>query len=174
MAHDVFISYSSHDKAAADAVCQYLEARDIRCWYAPRDVLPGSEWGASLVEAIESSRIMVLLFSTAANDSPQVRREIERAVGNSVTIIPMRIEDVMPGKSLDYFLSSQHWLDALSWPLADEHLAQLADSVSRISGRRPRPVARPPASPRPAWRPRPSRRPPARRGGWAPHCSASS
>jgi hypothetical protein len=45
MARDVFISYSSKDKPTADAVCATLEANGIRCWIAPRDVVPGSDWG---------------------------------------------------------------------------------------------------------------------------------
>ncbi len=43
MAHDVFISHSAKDKATADAVCAVLEAEGIRCWIAPRDVLPSVE-----------------------------------------------------------------------------------------------------------------------------------
>jgi len=76
MAHDVFLSYSSKDKPIADAVCGTLEGKRIRCWIAPRDVLPGIPYG----EAIESSRVMVLVFSSAANNSPQVMREVERVV----------------------------------------------------------------------------------------------
>lgn len=67
MAHDVFISYSHHDKPQADAVCATLEAKGIRCWIAPRDVIPGQEWGAAIVEAIRASRVMVLVFSSHAN-----------------------------------------------------------------------------------------------------------
>ncbi len=42
MAYDVFISYSTPDKVIADAACATLEQRQIRCWMAPRDVLPGA------------------------------------------------------------------------------------------------------------------------------------
>jgi predicted Ser/Thr protein kinase len=38
LSHAVFISYSSEDKAEADAVCAALEAENIGCWMAPRDV----------------------------------------------------------------------------------------------------------------------------------------
>jgi hypothetical protein len=37
MHHDVFISYAAGDRAAVDAICEFLEARDIPCWQAPRD-----------------------------------------------------------------------------------------------------------------------------------------
>ena len=52
MAHDVFISYSSKDKAVADAVCAGLEGRGIACWMAPRDIVPGVDWGAAIIDAI--------------------------------------------------------------------------------------------------------------------------
>jgi hypothetical protein len=49
MAHDVFISYSAHDKPAAHAVCAKLESRGIRCWTAPRDIRPGMSWGGAFL-----------------------------------------------------------------------------------------------------------------------------
>jgi hypothetical protein len=58
--HDVFISHSSDDKRAADAACAVLEARGIKCWMAPRNIRPGSDWGESIITAIEQSRIMLL------------------------------------------------------------------------------------------------------------------
>ena len=48
MAHEVFISYASQDKAVADAMCATLEARQIRCWMAPRDILPGIPYAEAL------------------------------------------------------------------------------------------------------------------------------
>jgi hypothetical protein len=45
MAHDVFISYASEDKTVADAVCAMIESQGVRCWIAPRDVLPGLRRG---------------------------------------------------------------------------------------------------------------------------------
>jgi TIR domain-containing protein/Sel1 repeat-containing protein len=133
MAHDVFISHSSKDKAAADAVCAILEQRKIRCWIAPRDITPGKEWGEAIIDAISASRMMILIFSANANDSPQIRREVERAVNKEVVIVPLRIEDVAPTKSLEYFIGSVHWLDALSLPL-DNHLEKLAGVVEGALG----------------------------------------
>ncbi|MGB6205608.1 toll/interleukin-1 receptor domain-containing protein [Mycobacterium sp.] len=129
MAHDVFVSYSHHDKPQADAVCAALEAKGIRCWIAPRDVIPGQEWGAAIVDAIRSSRVMVLMFSSHANASPQIRREVQLAVSAETVLIPFRIEDVAPAQSLEYFLGTPHWLDALTPPL-EAHLERLAAAVT--------------------------------------------
>src|SRR6185312_14391296 len=139
VAQDVFISYSSRDKPAADAVCATLEGRGIRCWIAPRDILPGTEWGASIVSAIDSSKVMVLVFSASANASQQVRREVERAVNKGLIIVPLRIEDVLPAESLEYFLGTPHWLDAMTPPL-EHHLEYLADSVAFLLGRGEQPA----------------------------------
>jgi hypothetical protein len=128
MNFDVFISYSSKDKAAADAACASLEAAGVRCWIAPRDVLPGADWGASIIEALDSCRAMVLIFSASANDSPQIRNEVVRAVNRGVPVIPVRIENVEPTKALAYFMGAVHWLDALTPPL-EKHLKHLASSV---------------------------------------------
>jgi eukaryotic-like serine/threonine-protein kinase len=133
MGHDVFISHSSKDKAAADAVCAILEQRKIRCWIAPRDITPGKEWGEAIIDAIAGSRMMILIFSANANDSPQISREVERAVNKQVVIVPLRIEDVAPTKSLEYFIGSVHWLDALHQPL-ESHLERIASVVEGALG----------------------------------------
>jgi len=128
MAHDVFISYALDDKTIADAVCAKLEAKRIRCWIAPRDVLPGMDYAQALVEAINQSRVMVLIFSARSNHSPHVRREVERAVNAGIPILPFRIEDVPLSPSLEYFIGTVHWLDALTPPLG-RHLERLAETV---------------------------------------------
>jgi hypothetical protein len=131
MAHDIFISYSSRDKAVADAMCATLERRKIRCWIAPRDVLPGASYAESLIDAIAESRVFILVFSANANKSPQVVHEVERAVSKGIPVLPVRIEDVLPSKSMEYFISTTHWLDALTPPL-EQHLQRLADTVEKL------------------------------------------
>ena len=135
MSHDIFICYSSRDKTVANAVCAVLEAEGVRCWIAPRDILPGADWGESIIDAINDARAMVLIFSSNANEAQsQIKREVERAVNKGIPVIPFRIENVLPTKALEYFLSTPHWLDAFTPPL-DEHIRQLADSIKRLLGK---------------------------------------
>ena len=131
MAHDVFISYCAEDKPTADAVCATLEAQAIRCWIAPRDILPGIDWGEAIIDAINESHALVLVFTSKANDSPQIKREVERAVNRAIPIIPVRVEDALPSKSLEYFISTPHWLDALTPPLK-QHLLRLAETLKLL------------------------------------------
>jgi hypothetical protein len=124
MAHDVFISWSHRDKNMADAACHALEAAGIRCWIAPRDVRPGETWANAIVRAIDESRVLLVVFSSEANNSPQVMREVERAVRREQIIIPLRIENVAPSGNMDYFLSATHWLDAFG-PDPEVHFREL-------------------------------------------------
>jgi len=95
---------------------------------------------------------MVIVFSHHANESPQVRREVERAVAKGLMIIPIRIEDVLPTKALEYFISAAHWLDAFPPPLR-VHLEKLADTILGFLGRErePSPAVAIPVVPLSQW-----------------------
>lgn len=110
---------------------------------------------------------MVLVFSSNANQSKFVLNEVERALSKGLTIIPFRIEDVLPSKDMEFFVSSHHWLDALTEPL-ELHINKLADVVVTIlstapnhygqqqNSQRPEPVQRPAPVQRPLYTPSPS------------------
>ena len=139
MAYDVFISHSSRDKTVADAVCATLESAGIRCWIAPRDVQPGRSFAGEITRAIQQSQVMVLIFSAHSNDSDQVLREVQLAVNAHLHIIQFRIEDVHLNDDLRYFLSTPHWLDALTPPL-EAHIQRLTASIRTLFTGAPEPA----------------------------------
>lgn len=129
--HDVFISYAQQDKPLADAVCAKLESRNIRCWIAPRDIPPGKSFPEAIIEGIEEGKVLVVIFSSYANKSPHVTRELTHAVNKGQIIIPFRIEDVTPSKSMEYLIGVPHWLDAVSPPM-EKHIDRLVRTVEHI------------------------------------------
>jgi TPR repeat protein len=131
MAHEVFISHSSLDKPVADAVCAALENIGIRCWIAPRDVRPGLSFAGEITRAIEQSKVMVLIFSAHSNTSAQILREVQLAANSHLHIVQFRIENVVPNDDLEYYLSTPHWLDALTPPL-EANLQHLGTSVKAL------------------------------------------
>ena len=131
MAHDIFISHSTSDKAVSDAVCAALENAGIRCWIAPRDVQPGRSFAGEITRAIQNSKVMVLIFSAHSNNSGQVLREVQLAVNSHLHIIQFRIEEVLLNDDLKYYLSTPHWLDALTPPL-ENHLHRLESSINSL------------------------------------------
>jgi len=131
MTYHVFISHSSKDKVLADAMCAVLEANGVRCWIAPRDILPSESWAVAILRGISQSKMMVLIFSANANGSQHVHREVERAVAHAMPVLPVRVEDVLPAAELEYFLSSAHWLNAIKPPF-EQHLRDLSVTVRAV------------------------------------------
>jgi hypothetical protein len=136
MARSVFLSYSIRDRDCASELVARLEGRGVSAWIAPRDVSPSADWAEEIIEAISAARLMVLVFSSHSNASPQVRREVERAVHKQLPVLPFRIEDIEPSGSLEYFLSSQHWLDAFPPPL-EPYYERLCTHVIALLGGSP-------------------------------------
>jgi TIR domain/FHA domain len=131
MAADVFISHSSVDKQMADTICTFLEAKGISCWIAPRNILPGEEWGDSILRGIQNCRIMVLIFSQAANDSGPVRSEVDRAMNAKKILIPFRIQNVPPTGAMEFHIGRRHWLEAYTPPV-ERHLKLLNRAIHDI------------------------------------------
>lgn len=162
LTHDVFVSHSAMDKVVADAVVAHLEAAGIRCWVAPRDVLPGRIWSEEIVHAIQSSRVMVLILSGNANNSHQVLREVDHAATHGLVIMPFRTEPIELAAGLSYYLASEHWLDAITPPL-EAHIDRLVTAVRQVLGVAEdapsvaQPSAPPPIAPLPAAAPSTSR-----------------
>lgn len=146
MSHDVFLSHSHADKVFADAICHKLEANAIRCWVAPRDIRPSEDWAEAIINAMDNAKVLVLVFSSSSNNSPQVRREVERAVNKGLHVLPFRIENVPLSKSLEYFISAQHWLDAIGGEL-EFHLGRLHECIALLLEHEPDEA--PPAQPAP-------------------------
>src|SRR5580765_7991211 len=127
----IFLSYSSQDKNFANATCNSLERESIRCWIAPRDITPGEDYGEAIINAISLCKIMVVIFTQNANESKFVKKEVERAVSKGAIVIPVRFQDILPTKSMEFFLSSAHWLDAITPPV-EEHLRKLATTIKQL------------------------------------------
>jgi TIR domain len=144
MAYDVFISHSRKDKRVADAVCAALENAKIRCWIAPRDVQPGRSFAGEITRAIQNSKVLVLIFSGNSNNSEQVLREVQLAVKHRLHIVQFLIEHVVPSDDFAYFLSTPHWLDALTPPL-EGHIQRLTAAIQTLLTAPAEPPARMPS-----------------------------
>jgi tetratricopeptide (TPR) repeat protein len=62
--------------------------------------------------------------------------------------VPFRIDDILPSKTLEYFISTQHWLDAFTPPL-EKHLDNLVSILHSIFTKQEGKVAAPKLKPPP-------------------------
>ncbi len=141
---DVFISYATPDRESAERIAAFLESKDVSVWIAPRDVPPGADYGDAIIAAIENARSLVLVLSEGALESVYVSREVERAVAKGKPVFPVRIRDVAPSGSLEFFIASAQWVDAFRPPL-ENHLLPL---VQAVKGEAPTAASSAPARPR--------------------------
>jgi hypothetical protein len=101
---------------------------------APRDIGGGDDWDEALLDGIDGSQVVVLVFSSNANSSKHVRREVHHALEESKIVIPLRIEAIEPARTLEYLMTGVHWLDALTPPL-ELHLHRLVERVKTLIGK---------------------------------------
>jgi len=113
----IFISHSSKDDSVASVICEYLEKEKVKCWIDHRDAELGSRWEESIVLAIRSSRIMLLVFSHNANISKHVGRELTLAAKNDLNILPIKIENSQVSEKFEYYIEDIQWLNAVSYPI---------------------------------------------------------
>jgi len=111
MSFDLFISHSTADAETARVLVTDFENRGVTCWVAPRDIPMGSSYQNEIVSAIERCRAMLLLFSSAANNSEHVLREVELAAQNKKPIYPLRIDTSEPAGGLRYMLANKQWVE---------------------------------------------------------------
>lgn len=128
---DVFISYSSRNREVAEKICMVLEQEGVKCWIAPRNITAGKEWGEEIIKGIETSKVLLLVFSEASNESIQVLREVERAVSKRLSIVNFRIQNIEPTKSMEYFLYTNHWIEAYEGNI-DEHIKGLGEILKPV------------------------------------------
>jgi len=129
--YDVFISHSHIDKQVADAICHYFENDGIKCWMAPRDIVPGANWAHSIADAIPQCKIFLLVFSANSNMSDQVLREVELAASEKLIIMPVKIEDLNPTGGMKYYLSTVHWIDAVN-KKTEKYIKNTAETVKEL------------------------------------------
>ena len=128
---DVFLSYSSVNKNIADAIVSEFESHNIKCWYAPRDIMPGEEWVSAITHALENCKILVLVYTDESNSSRQVMNEVAVAFNAGKTIVPFRLTENKMSSEFEYYLTRVHWLDAITPPL-QEKIENLRDYVDII------------------------------------------
>jgi hypothetical protein len=77
MAGEIFISYRRTDETWARLLHAQLRAEGVEAWFDAQ-IGAGQDWRAATAEALQTSRIFVLLFSKAAAESEDIAKELEQ------------------------------------------------------------------------------------------------
>jgi hypothetical protein len=77
--YSCFISYSTKDQEFAQRLYESLQARGVRCWFAPHDIQGGRKIHEQIDEAIRIYDKLLLILSEASMNSPWVKTELANA-----------------------------------------------------------------------------------------------
>ena len=105
---DVFISYSSNDKAVVRAVAERLRADGLQVWFDAWEIRVGDSIPAKIEEGLEHSRVLVLCMSANAFGSDWARLEsgtfrFRDPLNKNRRFIPLRLDDAPAPGSLAQF-----------------------------------------------------------------------
>lgn len=101
-----FISYSTKNQDAADAMREVLKKRGFNIWMAPGDIPAGSKYAEVINKAIKNCSCLILMLSEASQNSIWVAKEVERAVHYQKPIVPVQIENVILNDEFEFYIST--------------------------------------------------------------------
>ena len=102
----VFISYSTKDQAAAEAMREFLAGNGIRTWMAPHDIPAGSKYAQVINQALRDCACLVLMLTNESQSSIWVAKEVERAIHYKKTVMPLQLEELVLNDEFEFYISS--------------------------------------------------------------------
>jgi hypothetical protein len=106
MNHDVFISYSRKDSEIVNQICALLKENDIKFWIDKDGIYSGGRFKEVIVDAIETTKVVLFVSSENSNRSPNVVKEINIAALNDKIIVPLKLDEASYDQSISYDISS--------------------------------------------------------------------
>ncbi len=132
---EVFISYSSKDKAIADKVTKAIEDKGIRCWIAPRDMTVGS-YPIQITQQIRSAQVFLILLTKNSMESPEfVLNELDRAFNrlkDGLHIVPVSLLDAADIKEEFWFYLCRQQIFSIKEPPLEERINEIALLIKEI------------------------------------------
>lgn len=129
-----FISYSTKNQASADAMRELFNKHNIDTWMAPYDIPAGSEYAEVLYDALTGCSCLVLMLTDISQNSQWVKKEVNIAITNGKTVIPVKLEDVELNSSMKLYLNDQQIVPVHVIEEASDEIQKVLNSVISLTG----------------------------------------
>ena len=125
--YDFFISYSVKNINTVNRIVEKIEKRGYKCFIAPRNTISIDYKKEINLEIINSTAIL-LIFSFSSDTSNFVFNELDVAVSRNKPIIPIKIENITPSKTIQLRLGNIQWIEAISG-IQDTHIDKIIEQL---------------------------------------------
>ena len=102
----VFVSYSTKDDIEVDTIVKVLENAGIACWRAPKMIGVGSNYAKEIPKAITNCRAFLLILSENSQNSIWVEKELDFAINERKTIVPLMIGKCRINDMFKFYLNN--------------------------------------------------------------------
>ena len=108
----VFISHSHCDNKIAVDIFNFLNDNVIPCWLDLYNICPGVPYAEAIMDGLEQSNTMVVIYSKNSIKSHDMLDEIQEAHTTSKKIIPFIIDRTPLVGQFKYYLARRQWISA--------------------------------------------------------------
>src|SRR6476659_2325464 len=88
---NVFISYSRKDKDYVSKLAAWLQGHGVTVWF-DHYIDYGAKWELEIKNQLDSSSVMLIIMSKAAQQSVWVLKEIKQANRKAIPVYPLLLE----------------------------------------------------------------------------------
>jgi hypothetical protein len=102
---DIFISYSSKDRAQAEQLTELLASAGLSVWIDQSALDVVTSWSAEIVDAINNCNAFIVLLSPNSIESHNVIKAVSLASEKRKKIFPLDLEPITLPRELEYQLA---------------------------------------------------------------------
>ncbi len=114
---DVFLSYSSKDRAVVAELAERLKAKGLKVWLDVEELVPGRSFQEGLEHIIETTASAAILIGRDGIgrwEEPEMRACLQVCVHRSLPVIPVLLPGASKRLELPLFLREFTWVDMRS------------------------------------------------------------
>ncbi|HET6822745.1 MAG TPA: toll/interleukin-1 receptor domain-containing protein [Anaerolineales bacterium] len=128
----VFISYSRRDLEIVNHLVERMQRAGINIWIDREEIKAGKLWRTQIVQAIDTCDAFVLMLSSSAAASENVRKEIDLAQDSGRTIFIINLDQVKIPADMRYQLAGLQFIDL---KIANYCIAELKNNMGNSSSK---------------------------------------
>ena len=139
----IFVSYHPADSEIAHGIIEEFSMRSYRVWYDATHAV--NDYAVNtLAERIRNCTFFLCVLSATYTNDPRCMREMNLALSNHKTVLPIRTEDFQLPEMVKFSLAATNWLNLSQF----DSVSKMTDRICEVDDQRlqsciDRPVRKP-------------------------------